>query len=110
MDQSIAALQTNPLDAAPADPPRVAKPAEVVRLQKPVLSAIAEKMGAQGEVIVRVEIGDDGKPLSASIVRSSSTLLNDAVIDAVMNSEYKAGISASGESSTWLTIPFKFVK
>jgi TonB family protein len=110
MVQNIAALQTNPLDMAPAEPPRVAKPAEVVRLQKPIVSIAAEKMGAQGEVIVRVEIGEDGKPLSASIVRSSNSMLNDAVIDAVMNSEYKAGISASGESSTWLTIPFNFVK
>ena len=90
------------------DPLATVRPPEIIRLDKPTLSEAALKSAIDEEVSVMVEIGVDGQPLQAKIVKSSNPLYNHAVIDAVMNSEYRPGQSHAGPITMWMTIPFKF--
>jgi TonB family protein len=93
-----------------APPPVVTqrKDPEIVRLEQPRLSDAALQSRTDEQVIVTVQLSPEGKPLQASIVKSSNSLFNDAVIEAVMGSVYSPGIGSSGPITTWMTIPFKF--
>lgn len=86
----------------------VMKEPVVLRLEKPRISEAARLAGAKGEVVAQVQIDTDGKPLAARVLRSSNTLMNDAVIAALMRSEYQPGQMSSGPVRCWLTIPFRF--
>ena len=81
---------------------------EIVRLTKPGFPEAARSAAMEGEVLVKVLIDTEGKPLKAKIVTSTNDIFNDAVIDAVMNSQYSPGVMPSGPVATWLTIPFVF--
>jgi TonB family protein len=93
-----------------APPPVVTqrKDPDIVRLEQPQLSDAALQSRADEQVIVTVQISQEGKPLQARIVKSSNPLFNDAVIEAVMGSVYSPGVGSSGPITTWMTIPFKF--
>lgn len=95
-----------------AEPPTTIKmterKAEIIRLVNPQFPESAQRAGIQGEVLVRVQIGPEGKPVQAKIVRSTSAVFNDAVIDAVMRSEYSPGVMSSGPVTSWITLPFTF--
>lgn len=94
--------------SSPAPFTEVMKEPQVVRLEKPRLDGAAMAGGTSGEVVVRVQIDIDGKPLAAKIVRSTNVRLNDAVVDAVMRSTYLPGQMASGPVRSWIAIPFRF--
>jgi TonB family protein len=103
-----------PAEEPPAEPEPstpfvdVMKEPVVLRLEKPRISEAARLAGAKGEVVAQVQIDTDGKPLAVRVVRSSNTLMNDAVIAALMRSEYQPGQMSSGPVRCWLTIPFRF--
>ena len=101
-------LKTELAAGAPPKVDMLTRPPGVVRLEKPKLPAAALNTGASGEVTVRVEISSDGKPAGAAIIKSTNSLFDEAVIDAVMHSEYSPGVSASGPTTAWITIPFRF--
>ena len=61
-----------------------------------------------GKIIAKVQIDPQGRPIKAVIVSSFNTALNDAVIEAVMNSKYSPGMMTNGPVTSWLTIPFVF--
>lgn len=86
----------------------VMKEPVVLRLEKPRISEAARLAGAKGEVVAQVHIDTDGKPLAVRVVRSSNTLMNDAVIAALMRSEYQPAQMSSGPVRCWLTVPFRF--
>lgn len=81
---------------------------QVKKIEQPRFPDAARQLGINGEVIVRVQISTEGKPLQAKIVRSSNVVFNDPVIEAVMKGEYIAGTMSSGPVTTWITIPFRF--
>jgi TonB family protein len=101
-------------EGAPAEPEPstpfvdVMKEPVVLRLEKPRVSEAARLAGAKGEVVAQVQIDTDGKPLAARVLRSSNTLMNDAVIAALMQSEYQPAQMTSGPVRCWLTVPFRF--
>jgi periplasmic protein TonB len=81
---------------------------EVIRLVNPKYPTEAWNAGIEGEVVVRVQIDPNGKPIQAKIVKSSSELFNDVVIDAALKSQYSPGIMPTGPVKTWLRLPFTF--
>jgi TonB family protein len=85
-----------------------AKDPEITRLEQPRLPVGAFQSSASEEVTVSVQVGPEGKPLQAKVIKSTNNLLNEAVIEAVMQSEYSAGSTSSGPVTKWITIPFKF--
>ncbi len=90
------------------DPLATVRPPEIIQLEKPSFSDIALKSEIEEEVSVMVEIGADGQPLQAKILKSTNPLYNHAVIDAVMKSVYRPGQSHAGPITMWMTIPFQF--
>jgi outer membrane biosynthesis protein TonB len=88
----------------------VSKPAQIARLEKPLFPDNALRSGYTEEVIVRVEISPDGKPLRNRIIKSTNPFLTQPVIEAVMSSTYTPGLSGGSPQTTWLTIPFRVKK
>jgi len=82
----------------------------IIRLQSVEFPASAAKKGQEGKVMVRVQISEKGKPLQAKILSSTNPVFDDAVVTAVMKSEYSPGMMPSGPVTSWVTIPFNFKK
>lgn len=80
---------------APPAPPAVQLPssnADYLNNPKPVYPAMSKRLGEQGKTIVRVLIGVDGLPKSASIRESSGyERLDEAARTAVMSWRYVPG-------------------
>jgi protein TonB len=93
---------------APAQILYIERMPEVIRLVNPKFPTAAWNAGIEGEVVVRVQIDPDGKPIQAKIVKSSSELFNDVVIDAALKSQYSPGMMPTGPVKTWLRLPFTF--
>jgi protein TonB len=103
--------EPEPEPAVPSQPfVAVQKDPQILRLEKPVIPDRVFMTGKSVQVLVRVQIGPDGRPLQAKIVKSSNPLANDAIINAVMKSEYSPGIMSSGPVTTWVSIPFSVKK
>lgn len=94
--------------ASPAPITYTERRPQIVHLVTPKFPEAARQTGAQGEVLVSVQIDPQGKPIRAKILRTSSELFNATVIDAVMHSQYSPGVMPSGPVTTWLTVPFTF--
>jgi len=96
-----------PVPSTPAFVP-VQKEPQIVRLEKPEFSSFVWKMGGEGQVVVRVLIDANGKPLDSQILKSTNTVFEQPVIDAVMKSQFNPAQMGQGPVAAWLTIPFKF--
>jgi outer membrane biosynthesis protein TonB len=91
---------------APGPAPKPKAP-EIKRLQQPRIPDAILRSGMTGELAVLVEIDATGSPVSARVTRSTIPVLNDLFIDAVMASEFTPGVSQDGQTTTYLTIPFR---
>jgi protein TonB len=98
------------------EPPQTSTPAfvavekdpQIVRLEKPEFPSFVWKMGIEGQVWVRVLIDANGKPLDSQILKSTNSVFEQPVIDAVMKSQFNPAQMGQGPVAAWLTIPFKF--
>ena len=98
------------------EPPRTSTPAfipvekdpQIVRLEKPEFPGFVWKMGVEGQVVVRVLIDPNGKPLDSQILKSTNPVFEQPVVDAVMRSQFNAAQMGQGPVAAWLTIPFRF--
>jgi protein TonB len=103
-------------DPTAVEPPQTATPAfipverdpQIVKLEKPEFPGFVWKMGIEGQVVVRVLIDPNGKPLDSQILKSTNTVFEQPVIDAVMKSQFNPAQMGPGPVAAWLTIPFKF--
>jgi TonB family protein len=99
---------TKPAEAeTPAFVP-VQKEPQIVKLEQPVIPNLVWMTGSVEQVIVKVLIDATGKPIDTQVLKSTKTVLEKPVIEAVMNSKFQPAQSATGPVKTWLTIPFKF--
>ena len=80
---------------APPAPPKVELPssdADYLQNPKPVYPTISKRLGEQGQVIHNVVISVDGRPVSATLVKSSGfSRLDQAAYKAVMGWRYIPG-------------------
>ncbi len=103
-------------DPPAVEPPRTSTPAfipvekdpQIVKLEKPEFPSVVSKMGIEGQVVVRVLIDPSGKPLDSQILKSTNSVFEQPVIDAVMKSQFIPAQMGQGPVAAWLTIPFKF--
>jgi len=93
--------------ASPAFIP-VEKDPQIIRLEKPQFPSFVWKTGIEGQVVVKVLIDPDGKPIDTQILKSTNSVFEQPVIDAVMRSQFSAAQMGQGPVTAWLTIPFKF--
>lgn len=84
--------------------------AQILTMERPSYPAIALKAGIEGEVIVDVQVGTDGKAKNIRIVRSDSPSLERAVIASVMDAEFVPATMPTGNVTSWVQIPFTFKK
>ncbi len=103
-----------PPKSAPVESPKtpafvaVERDPQIVRLEKPSFPGFVWKMGGEGQVVVRVLIDANGKPLDSQILKSTNPVFEQPVIDAVMKSQFNPAQMGQGPVAAWLTIPFKF--
>ncbi len=80
---------------------------QIVRLEQPVFPPEILAASGNAEVIIMVQIDQDGKPVKSLIAKSSHEALNPAITAAAMNSVYRPGTTAKGPATKWITIPFQ---
>lgn len=82
---------------------------DLAELQKKIVyPELAKKAGIEGQVIVRVLVGKNGKPKDAKIQVSDSEYLDKAALDAVMKSVFTPAIQNGQPIVCWVSIPIKF--
>lgn len=76
--------------------------------KKVVYPEMARKSGVEGQVIVRVLVGKDGRVKQTKIQHSESSMLDQAAIDAVKKSIFTPAIQNGQPITCWVSIPIKF--
>jgi len=84
------------------------KAPEVVLSAVPVYPELAKRSEIEGNVVVKILISKDGKPLKAIIVKSDSNIFNQPSIDAAMKFIFIPAIQHKSPVMVWVAIPFKF--
>jgi len=69
---------------------------------------LARKAGIEGQVIVRVLVGKDGKPKKAVVQYTDSKMLDKAAVKAVMKQVFTPAIQNGRAITCWVSIPIKF--
>ncbi len=93
--------------AAPAKFIPVEQPPKIVQLEQPSFSEEQISKGIQGDIVVKVQIDKNGKPLQAKVISSTNPSLDAAVMEAVLRSSFSPGVMSNGPVTTWMTIPLK---
>lgn len=84
--------------------------ADYLRNPKPVYPALSKRLNEQGTVIHSVLIAADGRPVSASLVKSSGfDRLDKAAYDAVMQWRYVPGKRQGVPEAMTFNVPIKWV-
>ncbi len=82
---------------------------DIVALQKSIeYPEMARKAGIEGQVIVRVLVGKDGKPKKAVVQYTDSKMLDKAAVKAVMKQVFTPAIQNGRAITCWVSIPIKF--
>lgn len=95
----------------PAESPAfvaVEKDPQIVSLVKPQFPSFVWKTAGEGQVVIKVLIDTQGKPIDTQILKSSSVVFEEGVKDAVMKSQFTPAQMGQGPVTAWLTIPFRF--
>lgn len=111
--ENAAAVQESSLSRAetPSSASVLAK-AEVDYLSnpRPRYPRLSKKMGEQGEVILRVQVGEDGSVLVVELASSSGfERLDAAAMSSVQSWRFKPARMGDKTISSWVEIPVKFV-
>ena len=108
----VAAAPAPAPPAAPA-PPKVELPstnADYLNNPKPVYPPLSKRLNEQGKVLVRVLIGEDGKPQKAEIRQSSGfERLDQAALRAIEQWRFVPGKRGGVPEAMWHIVPVNFV-
>jgi protein TonB len=99
-------------EAAPA----VAKPrmlqaqADYLNNPKPSYPRLSKRLGEQGEVRLKVQVGATGDVLMVELVKSSGfERLDEAALNAVKDWKFKPAKQGDEPVSSWVEVPVKFI-
>jgi len=82
---------------------------DLVDLQKSIVyPEMARKAGIEGQVVVRVLVGKDGKPKKSVVQYTDSQMLDQAAKNAVMKQVFTPAIQNGQPITCWVSIPIKF--
>lgn len=102
-------LKVSPSDAAPPDTfIPVEQFPQVVKSVTPEYPQLAQRIGIEGRVMVKLWVDKDGKPHQASVLKSDAEILNQSAIDAAMTTRFTPAIMNKGPVSVWVVIPYTF--
>ncbi len=100
--------ETKPAGGDPLGEVTVVPAANVIRLEQPLYSGAALRSGIEGEVVVRVTLDNDGRPLAATILKSDHPLLQSPAVESAIRSEYYAPGTAESAGSPWIDVVYVF--
>lgn len=103
---SISPVKGN--DATVPTAPVAMKPAEIIRIDKPAYPDYARSYKMEGEVVVEVQVGEDGKATQINLVKEAHPVFNNAAITAAANAEYAPAKMHDHAVKSWVKIPFTF--
>lgn len=84
--------------------------ADYLHNPKPTYPTMSRRLGEQGEVVLRVWVGDQGDPQKVLVDQTSGfERLDQAAINAVLGWRYVPGKRQGIAESMWLTVPLRFV-
>ena len=91
--------------------PDIAEPATVLVSAAPAYPLQAKRLGIEGFVRLRIQIGADGTVGRVEVAESTgNALLEAAAIEAARKSKYQAARTRAGQSvETWLLAPYRFI-
>jgi protein TonB len=101
----------------PPAPVRVAPPIEVaaheganyLKNPRPAYPELAQRRGWEGEVLLRVRVSQDGRPVSISVQKSSGRdLLDSAAVEAVHGWSFVPARQGGQAIVGWVTVPIVF--
>jgi protein TonB len=69
---------------------------------------MARRAGIEGQVVVRVLVGKDGRPQKTVVQSSDSQMLDQSAKEAVMKSVFTPAIQNGQAVTCWVSIPIKF--
>lgn len=106
--------------AAPAQPAQPAPPTTLVQAPsaqssphhnpRPLYPAASKRWGEQGEVLLKVWVGTDGRVSQGSVERSSGhRRLDDAALNTVLRWRFAPGTAAGVPQAMWVDVPIHFV-
>ena len=108
-----APVAASPAPAAPPAPARVVLPssdADYLNNPRPPYPPLSKRLGEQGKVVVRVQIGTDGTALAAEIATSSGyDRLDQAALATVRRWRYVPGKRNGVPETMWFNVPIHFV-
>ncbi len=109
---AVAVAEPTPaqIEPPPESPAFVAveRDPQIVNLVKPQFPGFVWKTAGEGQVVIKVLIDAEGKPIDTQILKSSSVVFEEGVKDAVMKSQFTPAQMGQGPVTAWLTIPFRF--
>ncbi|MBX2992962.1 MAG: TonB family protein [Bacteroidetes bacterium] len=103
---SISPVKGN--DSAIPTSPVAMKPAEVIRIDKPAYPDYARAYKMEGEVVVEVQVGEDGKATQINLVKEDHPVFNNAAITAAANADYAPATMQDKAVKSRVKIPFTF--
>lgn len=102
-----------PAPPAPPAPVRVELPssdADYLHNPKPIYPPLSKRLNEQGKVLVRVLIGEDGRPQKAEIRQSSGfDRLDQSALNAIQQWRFVPGKRGGVVEAMWHIVPVNFV-
>ena len=71
---------------------------------------IAEQTNTEGKVLVQAVVDENGKVISANVIKGIGAGCDEVATDAVMNSKFKPGKQRGKNVKVQVTIPIVFKK
>lgn len=99
---SVRADITNPAGMYPV------KHAEIVSIVKPGFPEFAKRLRMEGYVLVRVQVGRDGKAKQVTVAKSTNPLFEEAAVQSALTAQYMPATMPQGPVTSWVEIPFTF--
>ena len=81
---------------------------QIVKQVLPEYPELAQRVGLEGRVTVKLWVDKAGIPHQASVLTSDGEMFNQPAIDAAMQYRFTPAIMNNGPVSVWVTIPFVF--
>lgn len=101
-----------PTPPTPPAPPQVTPPrfdAAYLNNPAPAYPALSRRLGEEGKVLLRVQVGPDGRALQVLIHRTSGySRLDDAAQDAVSTWRFVPAKSGDAATTAWVIVPINF--
>lgn len=99
-----------PVSTPAQEQPMVQATADYLNNPKPSYPRVSKRLGEQGEVRLKVQVGRDGQVLSLQLAQTSGyDRLDDAAMASVKQWRFKPAMRGNEAVVSWVEVPVKFV-